>query len=301
MKKLSLLLVWALCIWVSFAAPNFSTEVLLWLNTNGLTKFSTTVEFRGQDQITRGEAGKFVASFWVQQNLTVTYSVCDFTDLQGYDTTLLPHIKQACMFGLLKWSNGKYMPNSNLTQAEALAIVIRALEGFKDETTSPWYKAYYTRAQALWMISTESMSSVNNTNITREKLGTWFYLAAQSTMKDDMMKDDMMGKDSMMKSSWIYTDYTADGVKNALTEGKKVALFFHATWCPACVWADKDFMASTLADNSVIFKVDYDTMTDLKKTYGVTTQHTFVFLDKDMNATSKKSWLSAEEVVAMLK
>jgi thioredoxin-related protein len=86
----------------------------------------------------------------------------------------------------------------------------------------------------------------------------------------------------------VYTEYTADAVKTALAEGKKVVLFFHAARCPACVGADKEITTSTLPENSVIFKVNYDTMTELKATYGVTSQHTFVFLDKDMQATNKK-------------
>ncbi|MBP6257096.1 thioredoxin family protein [Patescibacteria group bacterium] len=87
----------------------------------------------------------------------------------------------------------------------------------------------------------------------------------------------------------MYTEWNENAVKSALAEGKKVVLFFHAGRCPSCVKVNKDLIASTLANNSVIFKVDYDTMTDLKVQYGVTSQHTFVFLDKDMNATSKKS------------
>gem|GEM_PF-6727829 len=147
------------------------------------------------------------------------------------------------------------MPNSNLTEAQALAIVIRALEGFKDETTTPWYEAYYTRAQALGMITAESITSVNTTNITREKLGTWFYLAAHlsanedTTMKDDTMMDDkddtMMDDkdDMMMKTDGVYTAYTSQGVTDALAEGKKVALFFHASRCPPCIALDKAITA----------------------------------------------------------
>jgi thioredoxin 1 len=99
----------------------------------------------------------------------------------------------------------------------------------------------------------------------------------------------------------MYKDYSMEAIKTALTEGKKVALFFHASRCPACVAANKDFMAMSLADNSVIFKVDYDTMTDLKKQYGVTSQHTFVFLNTDMTASSVKMGLTAAQAIDMLK
>jgi hypothetical protein len=59
------------------------------------------------------------------------------------------------------------MPNSSLTEAQALAIVIRSLDGFLDETVTPWYKNYFTKAQSYGMISTETLQSINGKNVTR--------------------------------------------------------------------------------------------------------------------------------------
>lgn len=287
----------AAIIWATYAmTPNFVSEVLPWMNTNGLTKFSKSADFRPNDSITRWEASKFVASFWQLKKLAKKWGSCAFSDTNGYDSTLTPSIQQACELGLLKWSNGKFMPNSSLTEAQALAIVIRSLDGFLDETVTPWYKNYFTKAQSYGMISTETLQSVNGKNVTRGKLGTWFYQA--NTPK--MVKDDMK-KDEIMKQPGAYQAYSESAVKTALADGKKVALFFHASRCPACVNAEKEIMASTLPDNSVIFKVNYDTETDLKKTYGVTSQHTFVFLDSSMQSTAKKLWLSTNDLISMLK
>ncbi|MEY3197808.1 MAG: hypothetical protein RL023_512 [Candidatus Parcubacteria bacterium] len=177
------------------------------------------------------------------------------------------------------------MPNKNITEAQALTVVVRSLHGKMDETMNPWYKGYFMKAQELGLITSETQASVDSKNITRAKLATWLYQASKSKM---VMKDQMEEKQEMIKSVGMYVDYNMDAVKKSLMEGKKVALFFHAPWCPSCVAADKDLKSMTLTDNSVIYKVDYDTMTDLKKQFGVTTQHTFVFLDKDMNATSTK-------------
>ncbi|HNG97805.1 MAG TPA: thioredoxin family protein, partial [Candidatus Absconditabacterales bacterium] len=114
-------------------------------------------------------------------------------------------------------------------------------------------------------------------------------------------KDNMMKDETIMKDTGIYTTYAEDAVKAALAEGKKVVLFFHAARCPACVSADKEITATTLPENSVIFKVNYDTATDLKKSYGVTSQHTYVFLGSDMQATNKKVGLATSDAIAMLK
>jgi thioredoxin 1 len=125
--------------------------------------------------------------------------------------------------------------------------------------------------------------------------------------KDDaMMKDEAMMKkdDAMMmkKEPSSYQNYSESAVASALKDGKKVALFFHAARCPGCKGLDKDITAglSTLPENSIVFKVDYDTSTDLKKKYGVTTQHTVVALNTDMSAASKTIWTTLDGVKKQL-
>ncbi|GAA1057813.1 hypothetical protein GCM10017608_02150 [Agromyces luteolus] len=73
-----------------------------------------------------------------------------------------------------------------------------------------------------------------------------------------------------------YLDYT-DGAIEA-TAGPK-ALFFHASWCPKCRALDEDLNAQGAPDGLTVFKVDYDSRTDLRQQYGVTIQTTIVFVD----------------------
>lgn len=63
--------------------------------------------------------------------------------------------------------------------------------------------------------------------------------------------------------------------------GSKLVLFFNADWCPTCQVAKKAFseQANNLPENLIIFDVDYDEHQDLRRQYGVTTQHTFVQVD----------------------
>jgi thiol-disulfide isomerase/thioredoxin len=63
----------------------------------------------------------------------------------------------------------------------------------------------------------------------------------------------------------------------------KVALFFNAGWCPTCQALNKNINSelSQIPKNTVIVSVDYDQYIDLKKTYGVTYQHTIVQIDAE--------------------
>lgn len=77
-------------------------------------------------------------------------------------------------------------------------------------------------------------------------------------------------------------------------------LFFHASWCPTCKSLDTDIRAneSDIPSDLTIFKVDYDSFTDLKKQYVVTTQHTLVQVDADGNLIQK--WLGSPTLATLL-
>lgn len=81
-----------------------------------------------------------------------------------------------------------------------------------------------------------------------------------------------------------YVDYYDGAI--AETPGLKV-LFFHASWCPKCRALDEDINANDIPAGMTIFKVDFDTATDLKQKYGVTLQTTIVYVDDDGDVLTK--------------
>ncbi len=79
-------------------------------------------------------------------------------------------------------------------------------------------------------------------------------------------------------------------------------LFFHASWCPPCKAADASINETGVSDNLTILKVDFDNSAELRKKYGVTSQHTFVQVDADGNLIKKWSGgSSAADIESKLK
>ena len=65
----------------------------------------------------------------------------------------------------------------------------------------------------------------------------------------------------------------------AARTGTKVVYFFHAPWCPTCRATEDAIARDGIPAGLTLVKVDFDTENDLRKKYGVTTQHTFVQVD----------------------
>lgn len=84
-----------------------------------------------------------------------------------------------------------------------------------------------------------------------------------------------------------YRLYSAD--EYAAQSNKRRLLFFHASWCPTCKVANASIEKNlaSIPSDLVIFRVDYDKESELKKKYDITYQHTFVLVDKDGNELKK--------------
>lgn len=123
---------------------------------------------------------------------------------------------------------------------------------------------------------------------------------AAAMEKDKMAKEgESMEKDTAMSKQGSYVtlaDYNSDQSKYA--DSKKV-YFFHASWCPICQGIDKDINAdmSKIPAGVTLIKTDFDSSTDLRQKYGVTTQYTFVQVDNNDNETAQWSATSLEKAI----
>lgn len=115
---------------------------------NWLTIFNEVSKFRPADDLLREESTKFFTQAFDELFSSTTLSStssCAFSDITTADQTLIPFIVQSCEKWIFKWSDGKFWPKRKLTNAEAIAVVIRMIDGMLDEKASPWYGSYYTK------------------------------------------------------------------------------------------------------------------------------------------------------------
>ena len=103
-------------------------------------------------------------------------------------------------------------------------------------------------------------------------------------MDDNEVKKNDIKDEKIKQTSWVYTEYTPEKLASSTWN---IVLFFHASWCPPCKTAHKNFSWENTPENLTILKIDYDNSTELKKKYWVTSQHTFVQVDNNWNMIKK--------------
>jgi len=119
--------------------------------------------------------------------------------------------------------------------------------------------------------------------------------AADAEEEGAMMEDD---KAVMEPTTGTYTGYV-DGV---IGNGQESVLFFHAAWCPTCVAEDTNFVERASNENLSInvYKLDYDSNTELRTQFGVTNQHTLVHINGEGEVIESITGPTAEQIEAMV-
>jgi thiol-disulfide isomerase/thioredoxin len=114
-----------------------------------------------------------------------------------------------------------------------------------------------------------------------------------------MEKDAMAKEDAMSKQGSYVTLAEYNSNPSKYSDSKKV-YFFHASWCPICQGIDKEITADTssIPAGVTLIKTDFDTSTELRQKYGVTTQYTFVQVDASGNETAQWSATSVDDAIA---
>lgn len=331
MKKLTLAFVVFALPTLSLAAFNdvpaghANADAISYVQANAIVNGYPDETFRPDAPINRAELAKILVAANFSEELVTTCNreALNFSDVPA-DSWFAPFVCTARAASVIKgYDDGTFRPAQNVKFAEAAKMITLSFGNQVEANTEVWFAPYMEILSQKKAIPT-SIGSFEK-NITRGEMAEMVYrLRAEVENKDSQRYEDnqLKGQSSASVNTEATVEAESDqvdlGIEAAVKTGtdaryisldqkewdnalgkKMIALFFHADWCPTCRTADAEISerVSELPNDSIVFKVDYDTATNLRQEFGVTQQHTVVFINTDQKATLRKSGFSFQDLV----
>ena len=209
MRKL-LIVLSILCLWWFAFANTQLDQAISWMNDKWLTKFTNPTDFMSTKSLRRDEATKFFVQYateilWLAPDTSKTS--CNFSDLGKARPDLKDLIKESCQLWLFQWTNGKFMPTQSLTNAQAITVLIRMIDGKKDETQWHFAQKYFEKAQELWIMNWLNLNSTANFDklTTRWEVGILLYNASnldKTGVVNTVLPPSSSNKDVTLTDVW---------------------------------------------------------------------------------------------------
>ena len=178
MKKV----VWSLMLlWITFTLPCLtsasvqSSEALQRAFDEGIVT-SLKIKETKNDYLTRETAAPLLMNYI--NNIArkeYRWNVCDAKDIEIADPYYQDDLRALCNFWILRGSNRKINPKRILSKQEAVALVMRIIDGEQSEKKNPWAYNYYKRARELWYYWAPNILNDDNQNITIEEFINFLY------------------------------------------------------------------------------------------------------------------------------
>ncbi len=146
----------------------------------GMTTMQSTQEYRANDAITRQEAAKMFVTlaektYWKSYGSFPEVCNTPYKDESLFDPTLKSFIYDACAHEIMKWSKGTFMPNDLITKWQAIAVMMRIVDGRKTEQdTATRWMPYAEQAKNSGLITFENYTDFDQA-ISRGALIEWAY------------------------------------------------------------------------------------------------------------------------------
>lgn len=157
MKKLLIIILSFIFFWGFIWASTSKNDVISRMYQNWLTKFDNPTDFMETKPLRRDEASKFFVQYSKQllsKTNDETKAECNkFSDLNKWRSDLSDTMKDSCKLWLFQWNKWKFMPTQTLTKWQAITVLIRMIDGKKDETQWHFAQKYYERALELWILN----------------------------------------------------------------------------------------------------------------------------------------------------
>ncbi|GAB0174151.1 MAG: hypothetical protein HHAS10_00300 [Candidatus Altimarinota bacterium] len=232
-----------------------------WAYNKKITKYTSINEFKYGNILTRQEAAAFITRYLIE-GLGRSEALCklSYKDLSSIDTSLTPSISRACGLGVMLGDRGYFHPRRGLTRAEALAVLIRAIDQKRrDESLFPWYQNYITRANELGLSLPNKPENFNQF-ITRGEFIEWL-----KTLSENQTGTN----DTTLLGDWKLEGYTdAKGKEYSVspTTLTFTANRFSAKFCNSISgeYSAKDGMITAKSVMSTMMACADDTLTMLE-------------------------------------
>ena len=162
MKKLLIAMVFVLSLF-SFVSADKLDDAIAWMYDNGLTIHAGQMTYKADSWLRRDEAAKFYVNFSKLLGKTTyvkTASQCKFSDINDSWSDLKDIVVESCRLWLFQWSKGKFSPKTQLTNAQAITVLVRLLAGNQSEVwVSHRANNYYTKANELGILENVAMNN----------------------------------------------------------------------------------------------------------------------------------------------
>jgi hypothetical protein len=155
MKKFLIAMTFFLCL-SSFVSADLLDDAVTWMYYNQLTIFNNKTDFNAERWLRRDEAAKFyvkLSKLLLTTDYVKTANECSFSDINESWVDLKEIVVESCRLWLFKGYNGKFNPKSQLTNAQAIAVLVRLLAGAQsEEWVGHRANNYYTKANELGIL-----------------------------------------------------------------------------------------------------------------------------------------------------
>ena len=105
-----------------------------------------------------------------------SWNLCKANDIGLAEEIYRDDLRTLCNFWILRWSNGRINPKRTLNRQEAVAMVMRIIDGYQQEKTQ-WHRAYnyYERARTLGYYGVPNILDDTKSMITIEDFISFLY------------------------------------------------------------------------------------------------------------------------------
>lgn len=162
----------------SFVSAAVVDDAISWMHDNSLTIYDNKTDFNADRWLRRDEAAKFYVNFAKLLSKTTyvkTANQCIFSDINDSWSDLKDIVVESCRLGLFQWSKWEFDPTSQLTNAQAITVLVRLLAGNQSEVWQT-HRAnnYYTKANELGILESVVMNTKDSI-ATRGNVGVIIY------------------------------------------------------------------------------------------------------------------------------